>query len=269
VPDRYQQPDYANVIAEVDADFQEAWATTGLQAAPAAADLVLARRLAFGLLGTVPSLEEIRLLEAVPADQRLDWWVSRILEDRRYADNVAERLARAYVGTEGGPFLVYRRRRFASWLSDQLYENRPYDEVVRSLIGDAGLWTDSLAVNFVSVTLDQNNDNQPDPIRLAGRTTRAFLGMRIDCLQCHDDMLGKVELGEAGNPRDGLQSDFHELAAFFGGAESSFFGIIDGQSEYKYKYLHADEEEVIPPCLPSFQTCCPRTGRPASSLPSG
>ena len=42
-------------------------------------------------------------------------------------------LARAYVGTEDGPFLIYRRRRFVSWLSDQLFKAR----VFRGQIGIA------------------------------------------------------------------------------------------------------------------------------------
>jgi len=44
--------------------------------------------------------------------------------------------AEDYVGTEDGPFIIYRRRRFVSWLSDQFFANRPYDEIVRELIAD-------------------------------------------------------------------------------------------------------------------------------------
>jgi hypothetical protein len=243
---------YADVAAQVDAEFQQVWQQQGLASAPLADERTVARRLALGLMGTIPSLEELRLLEQVPQQQRLDWWISRILADRRYADYVAERLARAYVGTEGGPFLVYRRRRFVSWLSDELHANRPYNQLVDRLLSDTGVWTDSPAVNFVTVTADQNQNNQPDPIRLAARTSRAFLGMRIDCLQCHDDMLSKLHLGTPEDQREGRQSDFHELAAFFGGVESSLFGISDGKQDYRYKYLHDEEERVVPPC-PPFQ----------------
>ena len=57
-----------------------------------------------------------------------------LLSDRRFSDYFAERLARSYVGTEGGPFLFFRRHRFVSWLSDELLKNRPYDQIVRDLI---------------------------------------------------------------------------------------------------------------------------------------
>ena len=79
-----------------------------------------------------------------------------------------------------------------------------YNEIVQQLLTDTGLWTDSPAVNFVTVTLDENNKNRPDPIRLAGRTTRAFLGMRIDCLQCHDDAIGNI-ISDPINPKSSIK----------------------------------------------------------------
>ena len=69
---------------------------------------------------------------------------------------MAERFARAYVGVENGQFLIYRRRRFVLWLSDRLHENLRYDQLVRELLTDEGLWTDSPAVNFVTATIDDN-----------------------------------------------------------------------------------------------------------------
>ncbi len=250
-PQRYERDDFRQVVEQVNAEFRGDWQTAELQHAPRADDLIIARRLSLGLTGTVPSLEEIRALEAQPEAQRSEWWLSRLLEDRRYSDYVAERLARAYVGTENGPFLVYRRRRFVSWLSDRLHENYPYDQLVRRLISDEGLWTDTPAVNFVTVTLDKNNDNRPDEIRLAGRTARAFLGMRIDCLQCHDDRLGNVQLGTVDNPREGQQRDFHQLAAFFSESRNSPVGIRDQLGrQYEYQYLHADEAVEVPAAVP-------------------
>ena len=130
--------------------------------------------------------------ESSPSDQRLPGG-SIILQDRRFADNFAERFARAFVGTEDGPFILYRRRRFVAWLGEQFAQNRPYDQIVRELIAAEGLWTDKPATNFVSVTVQPDNKNQPDPVRLAGRVTRAFLGLRLDCAQCHNHPLRRME----------------------------------------------------------------------------
>jgi len=250
-PARYASDDYRPVLDEINRQWEAHWQTLGLQPAAPADEITIARRLSEALAGTIPSLEEIRNLEVLSAEQRLDWYVSRLIEDRRTSDYLAERLARAYVGTENGPFLVYRRRRFVTWLSDRLHQNTPYNELAATLISDTGLWTDSPAVNFVTVTLDQNNDNQPDPIRLAGRTARAFLGVRIDCLQCHDDALGNVQLGTEVEPRFGEQRDFHQLAAYFSEARSSLTGVRDrNQKPYEYKFLHAEEDELVEPAPP-------------------
>ncbi len=263
---RYQQPEMRSVLDQVDSEFEASWQEKGISSAGAADDLLVARRLSLGLTGTIPSLEEIRVLQSLPEAERIEWWVSRLLEDRRYSDYVAERLARSYVGTDNGPFIVYRRRRFVTWLSDQLTENKPYDELVRQLIADKGLWTNNPSVNFLTVTLDEDNKGKPDAIRLAGRTTRAFLGMRIDCLQCHDDNLGKMNLGTKDKSRGGLQSDFHHLAAFYGGVQFSIFGVTDGKDEYEYQYLGADEVEPIAPQPPFGSDFLPKEGTQREQL---
>jgi hypothetical protein len=231
---------WQSVIERLNHDFLQHWSTVGMVPAPRADEWTVIRRLGLGLTGAIPSLEEIRVLEALSPEQRIDSWLEHLLADRRYSDYLAERLARAYVGTEDGPFLVYRRRRFVTWLSDQLHQGRPYDQLVRELIADVGLWTDSPAVNFLTVTLDVNDDKQPDEQRLAARTSRAFLGVRLDCVQCHDDHLG-------GPWR---QEQFQQLAACYAGARSSLLGIQDQPRTYEYQPAGSTENVTVAPAFP-------------------
>lgn len=254
-------PEIRSVAADVDREFQQKWEEEKLKPAGSADTLTIARRLSLGLTGTIPSLEEIRQLEEIPESDRIDWWTRYLLDDRRYADYVSERLARAFVGTEDGPFIIYRRRRFVIWLSEQLKANRPYDELVREILLENGLWTDTPSVNFFTVTID-NQKGQPDPIRLAARTTRAFLGLRIDCLQCHDDNLGTMELGEFDNRRGGTQRDFHRLAAAFASVRQTAAGLQDTPDEqtYQYKFLHEENESPVPFAGPYRSDLLPDTG---------
>ena len=247
----YDQAPERELISQIDHEFDRDWETHSVTPTRRANDFALARRLSLGLTGTVPSLEEIRELEKQPAEERLNWWVSHLLSDRRCSDYLAERLARAYVGVEDGPFVIFRRRRFVSWLSDQLEANRPYHELVSTLLTDEGLWTDSPAVNFVTVTTDETTQH-PDPIRLAARTSRAFLGLRIDCLQCHDDFIGTMDLGDPSSPVGGTQRDFHQLAAFFSHTQNSLGGIQDQTRATPYRYTFLDEtnEETVLPSVP-------------------
>lgn len=250
-PNSQQSSSIRTVASKIDESFQEQWQQAGIQPTTRADDLIILRRLALGLAGTIPSVEEIRAIEKIPSDQRIEWYVSRLLADRRSSDYLAERLARAYVGVEEGPFLVFRRRRFVSWLSDQLQQNRRYDALAREILTDDGLWTDSPAVNFITYNI-VDDQGQPDPIRLAGRTSRAFLGMRIDCLQCHDDFLGTINLGSDDDPVGGMQVHFHSLAAYFSQVRTSITGVRDDLSAEPYEYQLLDESQpkVIAPSVP-------------------
>jgi hypothetical protein len=213
-----------------------------------APDLAILRRLSLALAGRTPSLREIRAFEAQPESGRLARWVDGLLRDRRFADYWAERLARAFVGTEDGPFLVFRRRRFVSWLSDELLRGRPYDQVVRALIADEGLWTDQPATNFVTVTYDKEA-KRPDAERLAARVSRAFLGARLDCAQCHDHPFQPWK-----------RRDFQGLAAFFGQVNSGLTGIRDGTGDYQVTNRKTNTPETIAPGVPFLPELLPRDG---------
>lgn len=245
----YQAPDFVDIVRRVDASFRQVWAEQKLQPVPPAADLTVARRLALGLMSTIPSLEEIRQFEFLPEGQRLPWWIDHLLQDRRFADNFAERFARAFVGTEDGPFIFYRRRRVVAWLSEQFVNNRPYDQMVRDLIAADGLWTDQPATNFVSVTVQPDNANQPDPVRLAGRVTRAILGLRLDCAQCHNHPYA-----------DWKQADFQGLSAFFGQTQLGFTGIHEGPGEYEVKDRKTQEMRTVAPAVPFAAAFLPQDG---------
>lgn len=237
-----------------------------LQAAPMADWLTVCRRLSLALVGNGLALEEIRQLQRLPESERERVHLKNLLADSRFHHYWSERWARYLVGTDGGQFIVYRRRRFRIWLAEVLATNRPYDQIVRQLITAEGLWTDKPEVNFLTATFD-SNDGKPDPIRMAARTSRAFLGLRIDCLQCHDDFLGNVNLGHAERPRAGTQSDFHQLAAFFTSAKASGLqGVKSGEVDYDYKYLNAESEQSVDPAVPYLAELLPNEGDPRHRL---
>jgi hypothetical protein len=245
----YQADDFKAVVAQVDASFLKEWAEAKVTPVGSAPDLAVARRLALALVGTVPSLEEIRQLEYLPPEERLAWWIDHLLQDRRFADYFAERTARAAVGTEGGPFIFFRRRRLVAWLGDGIHKGRPYDEIVRDLIATRGLWTDKPATNFVSVTAQEDKQNQPNPVRLAGRVTRAFLGLRLDCAECHNHPYAPWK-----------QSDFQSLAAFFGQTHIGFTGVYDGDGEYEPLNMKTQQKVVVAPRVPFAPELLPEEG---------
>lgn len=252
--------DFSSVVEKVDRAFRDQWQATHVEPVEPASDLLVARRLSLALTGTVPSLEEIRALEKIPEADRQSWWLEYLFADRRSADYLAERFARAYVGVEVGPFLVYRRNRMVSWLSDEFFANRRYDQLARELIAAKGVWTTQPAANFITVTIDQNDKKRgPDEIKLAARVTRAFLGVRIDCVQCHDDKFGDRW----------KQEDFHRLAAFFAEAEVALGGVRDKNGViYEARMKGERDAEVLTAKVPFAENLYPASsaGTPRERL---
>ena len=202
-------------VARLNDWFRKHWEKEGANVAEPADDLTVFRRLSLSLFGAVPSLEDIRTFDADTQPDRIDRWVVQMLQDSRYSDYFAERLARSLVGVEQGAFIVFRRDRLTSWLAQQLRNDASWTEMTRELIAAEGLWTDQPAANFI--TMARIDDEGLDENKLAGRSVRTFLGQRIDCAQCHDHPFDP----------EWKQADFEGLAAFFGQAAISLGGVTD------------------------------------------
>jgi Protein of unknown function (DUF1553)/Protein of unknown function (DUF1549) len=264
----YSKDDFEVTLASLNSKLA-AWAQKeGVPTAPQADPLAIARRISLALIGSGISFEEVRALQAVPENDQVRWWTSRVMEDPRWSDYLAERLSRAFVGTADGPFLLFRRRKFNMWLSDQLARDVGYNNIVHSMIAAEGLWTDTPQVNFVTATLDEGSNGRVDPVRLAGRTSRVFLAQRIDCLQCHNDFLDKMNFGTLEEPVWGEQKHFHSLASFYAGtsAESPFQGILEDNKKYKFEYLGESEAHEITPTVPFEKDLLPAEGKPRQRL---
>ena len=97
---------------------------------------------------------------------------------------------------------------------------------------------------------------KPTPERLAARVARAFLGVRIDCAQCHDHPFQHWK-----------QDDFRGLASFFGGVNSSLRGIRDGEkNEYQPPDRKTKEPVDVAPCVPFRPELKPDSGSPREQL---
>jgi len=246
-PEVEDQPEIDASVARLNEWFRQRWSDENVTPAERSDDLAVFRRLSLALHGTVPSLEEVRSFEADNSVDRIERWTVQMLQDQRYADYFAERLARSLVGTETGPFIIYRRDQLTAWLSKQLRVDRPWTDITTDLIAAEGLWTDRPASNFITVARTDDEEGI-DENKLAGRTVRTFLGQRIDCAQCHD------------HPFDERwqQQHFEGLAAFFGQAHVGFGGVTDHEfvndEALEYRVYDPGQEDgegrVVAPAVP-------------------
>jgi hypothetical protein len=84
------------------------------------------------------------------------------------------------------------------WFARQVAANTPWNEVVRQLITATGRNDQSGPANFILAQMARPED-------LGAETARVFLGVKLQCAQCHDDPNGVWK-----------REQFHGLAAFFG-----------------------------------------------------
>lgn len=224
----------------LDAAFAARWAAAKLTPAAPAEDLTLLRRLTLALCGVGPSLEEERAFEADAPQGRVERALERLLEDSRTHRYLAQRLARVYVGNGQGPFLVFRKDLLVDWLAQQLAQGTAYDALVRELVSARGLWTSEPATNFVTAAA---RDDEVDAQRLAGKTMRAVLGLRMDCAQCHDHPFA-----------DFTQQQFLGVAGFYEGLKVFPEGVTQPALG------------PHPPAVPFGEAWLPATGAPRARL---
>jgi Protein of unknown function (DUF1553)/Protein of unknown function (DUF1549) len=172
-------------------------AKEGIPSAPPGDDAAFFRRLNLDLNGRIPAVTQLVdfLDDTRPDKRRL--WVDELLDGPENAPLYVEHFAHFWrrqllAQTPRQPDTVVAP--LEGWLREQVAANTPYDQLVRRLLTDANASGIYLA-----------NENKPE--NLASRTSRLFLGIKLECAQCHDDRSG-------GNWK---RSQFWEYAAFFTG----------------------------------------------------
>lgn len=162
-------------------------------------DTTFLRRTWLDVLGRLPDPETTRQFLADNDPARRTQQIDAVLSHEGYADYHALKWAdvlmvdREALGARGA-FEFHR------WLRDQMASNRPYDEWVRELITASGNSGKFGPVNFYR--------SLRTPEDLTRAVSQAFLGIRMDCAQCHHHPFEKWG-----------QSDFYGMAGFFKGIE--------------------------------------------------
>ncbi|WP_372722898.1 DUF1549 domain-containing protein [Novipirellula sp.] len=202
LPKRASVSDDMAAVDRIDALLNKQWDDSSIRPAAAAEDLQVLRRLTLALVGSSPSLEEVREFESDTSPDRLARWTTRLIADSRFSEYFAARLGDAFIDPVSEELKPPQRERFRQWLGESIQQGTGYDEIASAMIAGRGVFADHPATTFVASEL-AIGDLAAE--RLAARTSRAFLGQRIDCAQCHDHPFASWE-----------QSQFEGLAAYFG-----------------------------------------------------
>ncbi|MHB1425422.1 MAG: DUF1549 domain-containing protein [Gemmataceae bacterium] len=187
-------PSPRETAAAVDAAFHRALP-------PRADDETFLRRVTLDLTGKLPDPDDVRSWTADRAPDKCARLLDKLLHSDAYAINWSRywRDVATYHTPASGNYL--RWELFDRWWIEQIGRNRPWNEIVTALVTASGINDEIAPVNYLTALYG-------NPIEIAATTSRVFLGVQLQCAQCHD---AKTEPWK--------REQFHQFAAFFGRAK--------------------------------------------------
>ena len=194
-------PAPADIVGRVDALIEAEWKAAGVSPAKPATDAQFLRRAYLDLAGTLPPPEIVTAFLADPSPDKRARAVDVLLSSPHFADRWATYWEDVLI-RDGAKGKLVDRAAFRAFLRARFAENAPWDQVVRELVSASGksspggparerrmaaendaVEAEAEGVNGAANWLVQYRGRAED---LAGATSRHFLGVQIQCAQCHD-----------------------------------------------------------------------------------
>lgn len=168
-----------------------------IDASPTCDDATFLRRVTLDLSGRLPTSAEVRAFLADAAPDKRTRWIDAELERKEFAELWVQKWAeRLLVKSVPNQVSGKAALRYFSWLEERIAGGVPLDQIVRDLLTAQGGVFESPAVNFYQA--------ERDGLKVAENVAQVFLGMRLQCAQCHNHPFDRW-----------TQDDYYGWAAFF------------------------------------------------------
>ncbi len=224
-------PPAAKVDPSVEAKLHEAisrgWVSGHVKPQARASDAHFLRRVHLDLVGTIPTEGDARVFLADAAPNKRERLIDKLLESDAFSSHWAAYWDDALMGQRTRPQIVDRHA-FIGWLKAAFRRNDSWDQIVRSIVAAEGLNTNGDTPPRYNIAPWAGPMLEPEapvngavnwylrfdnPQDIAGTASRIFLGVQVQCAQCHDH---KSEHWK--------QQDFNSLAACFARARFKYVG---------------------------------------------
>jgi hypothetical protein len=168
--------------------------------APLTSDAEFVRRAYLDVAGVPPTLAQLRAFAADRSKDKRAKLIDDLLASPDYGRNWS-RYWREVIQFRASNATAQQIRYdlLENWLAEQFDRDRPWDEIVAEMIRAEGRTDENGAASFSAA-------HSASAVQLAGEASRVFLGVQIQCAECHDHKTDSWK-----------REEFHELAAFFAG----------------------------------------------------
>jgi len=197
-PDSTHGAESARLSETIDDHIQSKLDSAGIRRAPEADDAEFLRRVYLDLHGRVPTAEQAaRFLGNASSGKRADL-VDELLADPRFGEHFADIWRKALISPAANEQRM-QTDRFAGWLAERFNGDVGWNQIVSDLLTATGKMEENPAVTYLI------EGRYPLPVTdLADLSSRYFLGIRLNCAQCHDHPFA-----------DWKKADYWGIASFF------------------------------------------------------
>jgi hypothetical protein len=198
--------------SRLDAALARHWSEADVTPAAEVEDLEFLRRVTVDLWGRIPRPDEVRAFAGDEGDDRRARLVDTLLADPQWSAHWADITADVLLAAGDRAGQARLHDALQVWLADGLAKGRGWDEVTTDLLTATGDPTEGPGA-FLAV-----HGSKGRVEALTGQTARVFLGLSLQCAQCHD------------HPNDDryTQRDFYGLAAAFARTRARRARSVDG-----------------------------------------
>lgn len=190
-------PSPAEIAAEADRALEAYLVEEGADPAPQCDDATYLRRVWLDVAGEIPPPEAVLAFAFDRSPDKRSRVVRELLDDSRYGLNWARYWRDVMLSRRIEDRALLASAALEADLASWLNANDPWDAIATRFITAQGDVRESGATALAFAQEGRTEE-------IAAETSRIFLGMQIQCAQCHD------------HPYDAWKRDqFHEFAAFF------------------------------------------------------
>ena len=161
-----------------------------------AADEAFLRRVFVDLVGMVPTEEEYSQFMSSTEPDKRDKLIDNLLGRKEFTEVWVSKWAEWLMMRSSNQTSPKSITLYYTWLSEQIAENVPLDKMVRSILGASGGTFKNPSTNFYQI--------EPDVLKVSENVAQIFMGMRIQCAQCHNHPFDRWTM-----------DDYYSFAAFF------------------------------------------------------
>ncbi len=161
-----------------------------------ASDEVFLRRATLDICGVLPSVDEYQRFMSATAPNKREQLVDELLGRKEFVELWVMKWAELLQIRSSNQVSYKSMLLYYNWLQDKLARNVPMDQMVQELLGSRGGTFKNPATNYYQ--------NEPDTLKVAENVAQVFMGMRVQCAQCHNHPFDRW-----------TQDDYYGFAAFF------------------------------------------------------